>query len=93
MATFKPIQTKVVVEITGQSESKTSGGIILPDSASKEKPQFGKVIAVGTDENLVKEISVGDEVIFGKYAGTEVTIEDKNYLILNFDEILTVVVK
>lgn len=88
---FKPVKHRLVVEFAEEIENKSKGGIILPDSASKEKPQMGTVIALGSDEDMNKDIKKGDTVIFGKYAGTEVTFEEKKYLILNFDDVLTVV--
>jgi chaperonin GroES len=91
-----PLGDKIVVERL-EAESKTSGGIVLPDTA-KEKPKRGKVIAVGSgrvlDTGEVKkpEVEVGDEVIFGSYAGTDVKIDEKEYLVLSESEILAKVV-
>jgi len=73
-----------------ESEEKV-GSIIIPDTA-KEKPIMGKVIAVGTDEKTQKLLKVGDRVIFGKYAGEEIKIEDKKLLIIKRKEILAKVV-
>ena len=73
-----------------EAEQKTAGGIIIPDTA-KEKPQQGTVIAVGPgkkDEPM--EVKVGDQVLYGKYAGTEVTVEDKKYLIVKQSDILAI---
>jgi chaperonin GroES len=73
-----------------QAEEKTAGGIIIPDTA-KEKPQRGKVIAVGTgkkDEPLT--VKIGDSVLYGKYAGTEITIEGKEYLIMRESDIFAI---
>ena len=73
-----------------EAETKTASGIYIPDTA-KEKPQQGKVIAVGPgkkDEPM--EVKVGDEVLYGKYAGTEVTVEDKKYLIVKQSDILAI---
>ncbi len=73
-----------------EAETKTAAGIYIPDTA-KEKPQQGKVIAVGPgkkDEPM--ELKVGDEVLYGKYAGTEVTLEDKKYLIVKQSDVLAV---
>lgn len=87
---IKPLADRVLVEAAA-AEEKTASGIIIPDTA-KEKPQRGKVVAVGAgkkDEPLtVKE---GDEVLYGKYAGTEITIEGKDFLIMRESDILAIV--
>ena len=88
---LKPIKDRVVIEMIEEAESKTKGGIIIPDTSSKEKPQMGKVVAVGNDEDLKKEIKAGDKVIYAKYSGTEVTLDEKKYLIVKFEDILAVV--
>jgi chaperonin GroES len=86
----KPLADRVLVE-PAPAEEKTASGIIIPDSA-KEKPQRGKVIAVGNgkkDEPLtVKE---GDTVLYGKYSGTELSIEGKDYLIMREADIFAIV--
>jgi chaperonin GroES len=87
---LKPIADRVLVE-PAAAEEKTAGGIIIPDTA-KEKPQKGKVIAVGTgkkDEPMT--VKAGDTVLYGKYAGTEVTIEGKDYLIMRESDIFAVI--
>lgn len=95
---LKPLADHIVVEVVEKVE-KTASGIYLPDTASKEKPQQGLVVAVGagryTDSGvLVKpEVKVGDEVVFAKYSGTEVKHEGKNYLILNERDLLAVIEK
>ena len=86
---IKPLADRVLIE-PKEAETKTASGIYLPDTA-KEKPQQGKVIAVGPgkkDEPM--EVKEGDEVLYGKYAGTEVTVEDKKYLIVKQSAILAV---
>ena len=81
---------KVLIEPLS-AEEKTAGGIIIPDSA-KEKPSKGKIIAIGKEDNEEKsELATGDTVLYGKYAGTELQIDDKDYLILNKEDILLVV--
>ncbi|MFT7120193.1 MAG: chaperonin GroES [Neolewinella sp.] len=87
---MKPINDRVVVK-SAPAEEKTSGGIIIPDTA-KEKPQRGEVIAVGPgkDGNDMT-VSVGDMVLYGKYAGQEVTLEGQDYLIMREDDILVIV--
>ncbi len=92
---LKPLGDRVVIEVV-ESEEKTASGIVLPDSA-QEKPQEGKVIAVGpgrvTDkgERIPVEVREGDSVIFSKYAGTEVKVDEKEYLILRESDILAVI--
>lgn len=87
---IKPLGTRVVIE-PQEAETKTAGGIIIPDSA-KEKPQQGKVVAVGSgtqDEKM--EVKVGDIVLYGKYSGTELSIDGNDYLIMNQSDILAIV--
>ncbi|MDW7981251.1 MAG: co-chaperone GroES [Thermomicrobium sp.] len=91
---IRPLGDRVVVKPI-QKEEVTKSGIVLPDTA-KEKPQRGQVVAVGpgrlTDDGkrLPMEVKVGDEVLFAKYAGTELKIEDEEYLILSEKDILAV---
>jgi chaperonin GroES len=92
---LKPLGDRVVIELV-QSEEKTASGIVLPDSA-KEKPQEGKVVAVGTGrvldngERVALEVAEGDRIIFSKYSGTEVKYEGSEYLILRESDILAVI--
>lgn len=86
----KPLADRVLVE-PAAAEQKTAGGIIIPDTA-KEKPQKGTVVAIGTgkkDEPLI--VKVGDQVLYGKYSGTEINIEGKDYLIMRESDILAVI--
>ena len=86
---IRPWADRVLIE-PKEAETKTASGIYIPDTA-KEKPQQGKVIAAGPgkkDEPM--EVKVGDEVLYGKYAGTEVTVEDKKYLIVKQSDILAI---
>jgi len=85
----KPMDDRVLIEQVEEKE-KTSGGIIIPDSA-KEKPTTGKVIAVGTDEDLQEKIKVGDTVIYGKYGGEEISVDGKDYKIIQRADILAVI--
>ena len=87
---LKPIKDRLIVKFES-AENKTAGGIYLPDTADKEKPQIGNVIAIGTNKELVEAIKAGDKVIFGKYAGTEVDFDNQKYLILKLDDILAVI--
>jgi chaperonin GroES len=87
---IKPLADRVLVE-AAQAEQKTAGGIIIPDTA-KEKPQKGTVIAVGggkKDEPMT--VKVGDNVLYGKYAGTEISYEGKDYLIMKESDILAII--
>jgi chaperonin GroES len=91
----RPLRDRILVERSEQQEQKV-GGIIIPDTA-KEKPQQGKVIAAGSgrvnDEGKVipLDVKAGDTILFGKYAGSEIKIDGKEYLILKEDEVLGVV--
>ncbi len=80
---FKPLGERVLVERLEES-STTASGIIIPDNA-KEKPSKAKVIALGKE---IKKLQEGDVIVFGKYAGSEITLEGKEYLILEFSDIL-----
>jgi len=92
---IRPLQDRVIVKRI-EEEEKTRGGIIIPDSA-KEKPQEGRVIAVGkgkmTEEGklIPLDVKVGDRVLFGKYAGTEVKIEGEEHLIMREEDILGII--
>ena len=87
---LRPIEDHVVVKLQTATEEKKSGLIIIPDTA-KEKPQMAEVIAVGTDEDLQKIVKVGDHILYGKYAGTEIEIEGEKLLILSKSDILAIV--
>ena len=82
---FKPLHDRVFVRYS-EEEEKTAGGIYIPDAA-KEKPQRGKVEAIGKD---VKEVKVGDEVLFDKYSGSKLVLNGEDYLILKEEDILGV---
>jgi chaperonin GroES len=94
---LRPLGDRVLVKALEQKEVK-KGGIIIPETA-KEKPQEGEIIAVGkgkvADDGKViaMDVKVGDKILFGKYSGTEVKIEDVEYLIMHQDDILGVVEK
>lgn len=87
---IKPLADRVLVE-PAEAEQKTAGGIIIPDTA-KEKPQKGVVIAVGPgkkDEPMT--LKAGDEVLYGKYSGTEIVLEGKSYLIMKESDIYAII--
>ena len=89
---FKPLNDRILVKRTEEKE-QVKGGIIIPDSA-KEKPMEGKVIAVGAGKvekdggRTPMEVKVGDKVLFGKYSGTEIKLNDVEHVILREDEVL-----
>ena len=91
---LRPLQDRILVKRI-EEESKTAGGIFIPDTA-KEKPQKGEIVAVGhgkkTEEGKVIpiDVKVGDKVLFGKYSGTEIKVEGQEYLIMREDDILGV---
>lgn len=92
---LKPLGDRVIIELV-ESEETTASGLILPDSA-QEKPQEGKVVAVGTGrvldngEKVALEVAEGDHIIFSKYAGTEVKYQGNEYLILRETDILAII--
>ena len=86
---IKPLEDRVIVE-PSPADEKTSSGIIIPDTA-KEKPQRGTIVAVGKgkkDERM--EVSVGDTILYGKYSGTEISIDSKDYLIMRQSDIFAI---
>lgn len=92
---IQPLGDRVVIEVL-EAKEKTKGGIVLPDTA-KEKPQEGKVVAVGkgkvSDDGKVipPEVKAGDKILYGKYSGTEVIIDETEYLIMKEEDILAIV--
>jgi chaperonin GroES len=96
MAQIRPLHDRVIVRRIDASESKTSGGLYIPDSA-KEKPQEGEVVAVGKGKLLENgsrvepDVKAGDRVLFGKYSGTEVKLDGEELLIMREDEILGII--
>ena len=91
---IKPLGDRVVIK-PAEADTKTKSGIVIPDT-SKEKPQKGQVVAVGTGKLLdngqraAMEVKVGDNVIFNKYAGTEVKVDDVEYLVIRESDILAI---
>ena len=92
---LKPLGDRVVIK-PRKAEEKTKGGIFLPETATKEKPLLGTVVAVGAGKIIddgtraSMEVKVDDEVIFSKYAGTEIKLEGEDYLIMREDDILAI---
>ncbi len=91
---IKPLGDRVVIKVS-EGDMKTASGIVLPDTA-KEKPQEGEVVAVGTGKMLDNgtraqmEVKTGDKVIFSKYSGSEVKVDEQNYLIVRESDILAI---
>ena len=86
---IKPMDDRLVLELI-EEELKTKSGLYIPDTA-KEKPIMGKVVAVGTDEDLREKIKEGDKVLFAKYGGEEINIDNKNYKIVQRSDVLAVI--
>ena len=92
----RPLHDRILVTRIDEKKEEKKGNIIIPDSA-KEKPQEGEVVAVGNGKILEDggkqdlEVKAGDRILFGKYAGTEVQIEDQDYLIMREDDILAII--
>ena len=88
---LKVIDDRVLVQPEEvEDDKKTPGGIIIPDTA-KEKPQRGKIIAIGTDEELKDVVKVGDTIVFGKYTGDEIEADGKKYLVVQRNDILAII--
>jgi chaperonin GroES len=96
MATrLRPLQDRIIVRRMDKEEERSAGGIIIPDTA-KEKPQEGKVIAVGPGRRedgkiLAVDVKVGDRILFGKYAGNEIKLDGEEHLILREEDVLGVI--
>jgi chaperonin GroES len=92
---LRPLQDRIIVKRVDE-ESKTAGGLFIPETA-KEKPQRGKIVAVGNGKKtedgkvLPLDVKVGDLVLFGKYAGTEIKVDNDDFLMMREDDILAVV--
>ncbi|CUT03707.1 co-chaperone GroES [Candidatus Chrysopegis kryptomonas] len=89
---IKPLDDRVLVEPLEEVESRTSSGIIIPDTA-KEKPRIGIVIAVGTDEDLREKVKEGDKILFAKYGGEEIEMTGKEKKVIFIKGILSLFVK
>ena len=96
MAEIRPLHDRDIVRRIDADETKTAGGLFIPDSA-KEKPQEGEVIAVGkgklldSGNRVEPDVKAGDRVLFGKYSGTEIKLDGQEYLIMREEEILGIV--
>lgn len=93
---LRPLHDRILVERLDEAEQQSSGGIIIPDSA-KEKPQQGQIVAVGNGKKqddgtvVALDVKVGDRILFGKYSGSDVSVDDKEYLIMREDEALAII--
>ncbi len=86
---IKPMDDRLVLELL-EEETRTRSGLYIPDTA-KEKPIMGKVVAVGTDEDLREKIKEGDKVLFAKYGGEEISFDEKSYKIVQRSDVLAVI--
>ncbi len=86
---IKPMDDRLVLELI-EEEEKTVSGIIIPDTA-KEKPIMGRVVAVGTDEDLKEKVKEGDKVLFAKYGGEEISLDSKDYKIVQRSDVLAII--
>ena len=86
MKEMLPVNQNVLLELEDEKEQKTESGIIIPDTVSKEKPMMAKVVAMANIEN--PEINVGDTVVYKKYSGTEIELDGKKYLIIQYADLL-----
>lgn len=93
---LKPLNNKIILEAVS-AEEKTKSGIIIPDTANKEKPEQGKVLAVGSGkllengERAKMDVKVGDVVIFSKYSPNEIKLDGKEYLVISDEDVLAIV--
>ena len=88
---IQPLDDRVLIEKAPDDSEQKVGSIIIPDTATKEKPTMGKVVAVGTDEELKANVKKGDTIIYSKYAGDEIKVDDKEYMIIQRSDILAIV--
>ncbi len=91
---IRPLSDRVVVE-PRELETKTAGGIVIPDTADKDKPMIGKVVAAGDGKyqegkKVPLQVKVGDDVLFGKYSGTNIKLDTKEYLVMREEDIMGV---
>lgn len=86
---IQPLGSRVLVRPDNEAESRTSGGLYIPETA-KEKPQTGEIIAIGEDEEEIK-VKVGQKVLYPKYTGTEIKLDGMDHIIMDADDILAIV--
>lgn len=91
---IRPLSDRIVVE-PKETESKTAGGIVIPDTADKDKPMRGKVLAIGTGKYIdgklqPLQVKVGDEILFGKYSGTNIKFDEKEFLVMREEDVMGV---
>lgn len=91
---IRPLSDRIVVE-PKELESKTAGGIVIPDTADKDKPMQGTVIAIGNGKYiegkiLPLQVKIGDKILFGKYAGTNIKLDEKDYLVMREEDVMGV---
>lgn len=91
---IRPLSDRIVVEAK-ETESKTAGGIVIPDTADKDKPMQGTVLAIGNGKYVdgtihPLQVKVGDEILFGKYAGTSIKLEGKEFLVMREEDVMGV---
>lgn len=92
---IRPLSDRIVVE-PKELESKTAGGIVIPDTADKDKPMRGKVVAIGNGRYIdgkvqPLQVKVGDEILFGKYAGTAIKLSEKEWLVMREEDVMGVI--
>lgn len=92
---IRPLSDRIVVQAQ-EAETKTKGGIVLPDSADKDKPMQGTVLAIGNGKYIdgkmqPLQVKVGDKVLFGKYAGTSIKLDDTDFLVMREEDVMGVV--
>ena len=96
MSKLKPLEDKIVLQVEKETEKTSAGGLII-QTMQEEKPQEAIVLAVGpgitfgNGERLVPDVSIGDKVLFSKYQGTEITVDNEKYLIVSYRDILAVI--
>jgi len=90
---LRPLNDRIVVEFVEEEEKKTESGIVLPDTAKKEKPQQGKVVAVGKgcEDGELESVKEGELVVFDKFAGTKVNLDGEEFVILSLEDVLAVI--
>ena len=95
MPNIRPLADRIVVE-PKETESKSAGGIVIPDTADKDKPMQGTVLAIGGGKYIdgklqPLQVKVGDKILFGKYAGTSVKLTDKEFLVMREEDVMAVI--